>query len=589
MSYFLANLGRRYTSSRSIECLLSAVGLTVGTTNYQIREGSDPWTPSRPFAPYAMFELSEALGDKTIELMLDDGVNPAVNITQTVTLVESNEPYVPWTPETQFIANNLPEFHPGRRLRSSNWQTFLNGPSKAVEIVVRDGQHVANARFLASCPVNELDQVGEISCDPTKANAPKADNANRLVNPSLSLLRTPFTEPQDWALKGGWSVDTALSLFGYNSLQCAPANNVQVSAVQALEVDLKSNDKLSIALYYRSPEVGTRAVPTNEFALKLVLLYEDGTSDLFTTFLAPGTDSRWALASVVGTAAQVTYRAFAVVVVTGQAYSPFNLNLGGLTAHVGAQRESFSFGKTKPFFLQFPLDTALEPSKELWLTGDAREFEREIIPTRIDEATLVQAGAFTSSVTIDQMFRLEDAVLNSVSMGFAVSNAKAGLYVVDPLELIKEYSVAFYDQGAAGYIVSTGFQLEAVTWFNGRLWGIGVFSDSTEANKVIQVAEWGSIGAPVDGTDRTKYLVALNSQLPALPTDYIEVQAAWPLKLLPLAEPAVSMAFEADDPNWVHFKTATEEYKAAVHYDVGFLPNLHTVWTREVGQELTIV
>lgn len=554
----------------------------------RFREVGEPWSQFIPFKPYFTMELSAALGTKTIDVEIDDTVTTDSH-SHTLELVTTiTDPS--WYPETQRIANKLPQFHKGRRLRTSNWQKFINSLGAAGTMLLEDMSRVANGRYIHICPIDELTEVGSLYPDPESLNANKADNANRLTNPSLSLFRTPFLEPQDWGLKGDWTVDTTESLFGYTSLKCQPGVGDLVTAVQSTSMQIATGETLTAGIYYQTSLASTLAALTVvDFSLVVVLLYEDGDAEASTIILHPGTDSRWHLASLTATATKNVTKVFTALVIEGQpSISPFPLHVGGIQIRKGGVLGSFSFGQTEPFMLESPINNALEPSKDLWFIDSAREFEHQAVPTRIDIPSSPTAGAFIATAIIKSVYRLHTGHLDVAPIGFSPSNNKVGMYVTEPKELLLEFGVAIYDQGAEGFIEMEGFFIEATQFFKGKLWAVGRFDDQAAADVFIVNTDWESFGKPVDGTDRMRYLICLNHLPPATPGDYMEVISMYPLVKLNVGDPVVDLSFQNSDGSVVYFRTATEERFSLLHYDYAHAVNQGNVWLREIDSGVSL-
>lgn len=595
MSYFLPNLGRRYTTDYTIECLASATGLVLGTTNYRVRENTGSWTQPKAFEPRFLFTMSSlnGTGNRTIELELDDGTNPAVNLTQTVTVVDEADPYVSWYPETQRVANNLPQWHPGRRLRSSNWQKFVNPMGGSVQRLSDRSTHANDSKYLVTAPVDEIDVVTRIYPDQTKLLTNKSDLKNLITNPTLTLFHQPFGEPDDWALNGAWDVDSTVSLFGYNSLQCSPAVSERATAVQSIPLNLRSGESVTAALYYRTPISGSTTPPaTVDFALQAVILYEDGTSEVSSATLLPETNGRWERTELTATASAHATRVYIIVNIDGiSGISPFNFNVGGVSLNRGSRAGSFSYGQTWPHYLKGRANPDLEPSSELWLTTSREEFGISAIPTRIDTPGSSQAsGSFTADAIPVRAYTIYDAVPNIHDVGYLAASNKIGFYKIQggTEDLIKSYDVAFYDQGMSGYVAVDGFEVEAVTWFRGRLWAVGQFTDQTAANNVQIATDWGTVGAPVQSGDRVKYLLLMNHLTPREEVDYMEVIMAYPLAVFASSTPIVKIEFQNNDPQWIHYWTASDYYYSRLYYDYGLVNIDGSVWFREPQSEISL-
>jgi len=581
MSYFLANLGRKHTSYRRVECLAGTSGLTGGPVQMRYRESTQSWSPWHPFKPYFTVSLTEELGLKTIELELDDGVTQ-VALNSDVSLVESHKD-PSWDPETQRFANFLPKFHVGRRLRRSNWQRFMNGIASAHSEAIKDQKRALNSTYLHLVPLDEPTSVGLSYVDEDKLLAEKDEGANLISNPTFTLLRSPIGEPQDWALTGDWILDTQVSLFGHHSLKNVLPEGEMVTAVQRIEIDVPANEVLTLGLLYKT------ALPSNtppltdvDFSIELSLLYEDGDQEQATRILRPGTNDHWSLETLNVTTSKPLKRLYVVVVLEGQSgISPFPFTLGGIQLRKSSSFGSFSYGRTEPYLLNQPSTNALEPSKEVWFTESLKEFSYELIPTRISLPSAPLPGVYTRDFHIPDTYRLFVAHPDSAVIGFREEAGKIGMWITVPQELLHTFNVAFYDQGMGSYLEAEGFHVEKVRFHNNRLWAIGYFEDAAAAEPFVNIGEFEQFGSPVDGDDRLRYLLIINHLPPAVPISYLEVVNSYPLINLDINDEILELLFSDSDGRLVYYRTASEEYYSRLYYDYAYNPDRGVVWTKE--------
>lgn len=597
MAYFLPNLGRRYTRTRSIPILLSdTVDTGVYTPPFTIeyRVDSGDWTPARTYEHVSRITLPEGTGDKTVEVRYTDAVSATFTLSQIVTLVEDNAPSYPWYPETQRIANALPQWHIGRRLRSSNWQKFMNIPGMGLGRLAKKVTDLSNALFLPNAPTHEIDLVGRVWPDPAKLNQTKTDT-NLLHNPSLTLLHQPFGEPEGWAVSDTgteWDYDESVTLFGRRSMRCAPGSGERATLVQEIPITQGVGEAITASVYYRTPNTPVpTAVPSSvDFALRLVVLYEDGTSEDASVTLDPETDDAWYVDSVTINPTSNVTAAFLVLNVDHiSALGAFNFYVGGLTAYEGDKERDFSLGRTHPHWMVHGSDVDLEPSTDLWLTTSASEFSEEAIPTRLGTASAPDAGVFQAPTVATRAFTVQDALRQSFDLGYLATSGMVGLYETSSNSLVNSYNVAFYDQGAEGFIEVEDFTVEAVTFYNDRLWAIGSFDDQTAADLVQVVDSSGPLGAPVQGGDRLRYLLVLEHRTSAEQKGYLEVVQALPLLVLAAGNPILDMEFQHDDPQWIFYRTATDEYYSRLHFDYGLIRPDGSVWLREPDASVSLL
>lgn len=597
MAYFKPNLGKRYTQSRSIVCLLSD---TVDTGTYtppmtvEFREQGYDWTPSESFTPYKMLELSEDAGDKVIECRFTDSLGSSFTITQTVTLLEDADRRFPWNPITQDIANNLPNWHPGRRLRSSNWQKFINLPAKASAKINRLAADVAGSLFLDSAPINEIDQVGRVWPDPTKLNHEK-QNPNLVKNPAFGLGPTPFGHPDHWgvsAVSTNWDMTQSDNLFGQVGLTINLDTNDSGTLIQEIEdISLGVGETVTASVYYKTDLTPVpTAVPSSiDFHAKLVGLYEDGTTVTDEITLDPETDGSWFTAAPTITATKVLTRLWLIIHVdTISSLAAFDFYVGGAALAKNSKEPAFGFGKTWPHYFESPADVDVEPSQELWLTTDPDEFWNRAIPTRISTPTsTATAGPFSAVTTAPSDFPIRDALRQTFNIGYIAENDKVAMYEANGQSALAEYNLALPTPD--GFVVEEDLNAEAVTYFNDRLWAVVSFEDESTLDDYRVIHEYGSVGADFDPGNKMRYLAVVENLTPAEQTTYMEVIQMLPLAELGTADPIVKMSFVNDDPQWLYFWTSSTEYYSRLYFDYGLVRQDNSVWLREPEAEVGLV
>lgn len=600
MAYFKPNLGRRYTNSRTIACILSGTvdtGTFTPPMTVQFREGTNDWSPLETVPPIKFLELSEDIGDKTIECRFVDSLGADFTISYTITLIEDTE-RTAWHTTTQDVANNLPNWHPGRRLRASNWQTFINPIGGAVGIVNDKIQDVSDSVFLSSAPINEIDQVGVVLVDPAKAAATKVDT-NLVRNPTFALMTQPFGEPDYWAVSGDtlWDISTA-GLFGRQSMTATPGVNEGNTIIQEILVELNEDEPVTSTVYYKTPNtpVPTAVPAAVDYHHRLVALYEDGTTQVVSGTLNPETDDVWFASTLTLTPTKAVTRLFLVVHVDHiTALGTFSTTIGGASVYRGPKEKDFSIGLTHPRFFEGPSAAQLEATGDLWLTESPVDFWDKAIPTRVSPHTVGAAGVYTAPTSAPTAFSVRDALRQSHNIGYLADTSRPGnsdqvaMYETSSDSLIALYDVALYKWGA-GHVKVPEFAVEAVTFFNNRLWAVCSWDNSSFLVDHSSIDSYGSFGSPFQAGDtiKTRYLVVLEHRTPAEQTDYMEAIQVLPLINLATNNPIVRIWFSEDDPQWVYFWTSTQEYYSRLYYDYG-LVRTDSVWLREVDSMTTVI
>lgn len=593
MAFFLPNLGHRHTSSQVIDVLLSDTadsGVYTGPFTVELRDGTGPWTPPRPFRHYMTMQLTSTLGDHTLSARFTDTLGASFTLTRTVTVVDEKKPAMPWDPVTQDIANHLPQWHAGRRLRSSNWQKFMNGPGSAMGHIKRLAQDVRDAMFLSTCPTDEVDIVGRLWPDPDKLRTARGDG-NLVTNPGLVLPRQPWGEPEGWAVastNAKWVRGTTNTLFGRSSLNYPLDTGRAGYLVQELPAPLSTGDSLTALLYYLITPGLTFVSPAagQDYNFNLILLQEDGTTVRGQVTLSTGTSAAWWTATMTATATARVTRAW--VVLSAQAVTA----AGAQTMHIGGIQVSrgtlpvWSMGATHPHWMHDRFSTALEPNTELWLTESDQEFGRDAVPTWVGASNGPTAGSWAANTVAGADFQVRDALRQTWNLGWLAAGNRVWLYESGSNSPLRSFTVAFWSAGAESFIECADFLVEAVTWYRGRLWAVGYFDSPTTQAEMDQVTS--QMGAPVQGGDRLHYLVLLE-QPAAEPADYLEAVQVLPLRTLAAGTPIVSLEFTSEDPRWVFYRTAANEYYSRLYYDYGMPQPDGSVWVREATGTTNLV
>lgn len=596
MAYFKPNLGKRYTQSRSIVCLLSNTvdtGVYTPPMTVQFREVGYDWSSPETFTPYKMLELSEEPGDKTIECRFTDSLAASFTISQVVTLLEDADRRFPWNPITQEIANNLPNWHPGRRLRSSNWQTFMNLPATAAWSIARSFTKLTDAMFLQSSPISEMDQVGRIFPDSQKLETGKRDT-NLLINPAFGLGPSPFGHPNNWGVSSigtNWDLTTTDKLFGQFGLSVNIDAGDSGTLIQEIsDITLGVGESVRASVYYKTDlaPVPTAVPATVDFHARLIGLYEDGTTVSNVVTLDPETDGSWFTAAPAITATKILTRLFLVVHLDEiPALSPMDIFVAGAVVSLGTKERDFEFGHTWPHHFNSQADVDIEPSQELWLTTSYDEFWERAIPTRVSTPTsTATAGPFTAITTASPAFQIQDALRQTFNIGYLAVGGKIRMYETASQSNIADYNLAMPTED--GFAEEEDLVVEAVTYFSDRLWAVVSFADEAALDRYRTIYNYGAIGPDFDGGNKLRYITVVEHRTPAEQTSYMEIVQMYPLIELATANPVVKLQFVEDDPQWVYFWTASTEYYSRLYYDYGLVRDDGSVLIREPETKVSL-
>jgi len=593
MAYFKPNLGHRYTNTPTVVCLLSDTvdtGVYTPPMRVQFRELGGDWTPVQDFVSYKLLGLSPDPGTKIVECRFIDSLGASFSISQSVELLDTEEERYAWMPETQELANNLPAWHPGRRLRSSNWQKFMNITSNALRVLKTTFNRVTNSMFLSTAPVDEIDTVARVRIDPNKLEAEKSD-PSLILNGSFGLQRVPWIGPEDWWVSttngAKWNLDRTEPLYGFQALR-ADLNIVGSSytAIQEVRTNLKEGESITAGIYYKNDAPFTGAVIVDlDYHLKLVALMEDGTVEEVTSTLDPETDNTWYMTSVSYTPSKRVTRLFFIINLDKiPGLDSINL-LDGAFLHRGEKHLTFDYGYTHPWYLINPIESDIKTTGDVWLTDSYHDFWDRSIPTRVGPSAItLTAGPFTAPDFTPTAHELQDALRQRYDIGYAVTNNKIGMYVTNNNSLIREYTPAHYYKGA-GFIPDDNLKVEAITHFKDYIWAILSWDNDLaldEYRDVLSIYDPNIfIEADFDIVDnKIRYLAVINKYTPAGVSDYMEIISLIPLGHLD--EPVLDMEFRQDDPTWLFYRTATNEYFVRLYYDYGLVTPESFVLLREV-------
>jgi hypothetical protein len=580
LSYLIVNSGKRFTSKGHVDCLIGATGLTGGPVTMRLREVGQTWSSWISYVPYFSLPITDTLEQKDIEVEITDTVDTVSHVVTIEKIQVDNN--APWRPETQLIANNLPMYHVGRRLRSSNWQTFVNGLASSYAEIEADRRRLLNSRYVQTTPLDEPSWVTTRYVDRELLNSERDENDNLLLNPTLSLLETPFSQPYWWGLTGDWKVDST-SILGANGVSCAPDEDQLCTVTQRIDRRFHTNEPLILGLFYSTDLPSTTASFGDvDYSIEVTVLYEDGASELFRSVLLPGTDDRLQLHTMDFTPSDHVTRMYVSVIVRGQpTVSPFDFRIAGLQLREGLSLGSFNLGRTFNPSLNSPSTNALNLDKECWFTESRREFYYDLLPTSIDPPVVSNSDTYTVDDTLYTAYRITTAQLDSATIAYRPVNGGVGLWIDDPEELMLTFKVAFWDSHIMGWVQHDGFIVEATRFFQRKLWAVGYFDEVSDLDRIQGVKSYLSWGSPVDTTDRVRYLVQLEHLPAATPESYMKARNVQPLVVLDKNDSVLNLIFRNSDGRYVYHQTADTERVNRLKYDYAYSPESGVVWFKE--------
>jgi len=460
--------------------------------------------------------------------------------------------------ETQKLNNRLPEWHAGRRLRSSNWAqitSILDG--LGLEDYKAQERRAYRNLFLYTAHLDELDLTRIVDLPTLVDLTPRQVNINILRNGSFETRARPDRVADYWSHTGTVVVESP-ALFGAQSVALSPPTtdtNVTARITQTISSDSwNSGASRVFSVWYRIKAWAGGTIPSTSHGLIVVVTYGNNTTETFRTAFASDTNDQWrrATLSITPTASVAKYE---IRLETNRSAS-FDIDtpvrLDAVQAEVGATATSWQahlFDQPNWFQFRARLPLEFDGPVPIFNTPLLREFYYEAVPTR---ATIDGVSSITSSA--DRRGGFGEAVdFHKQRWAYLwdvdTTNNQVRKIGLDPADIYDLMDLSFFtgtDTGPKFEEDVAGLTYRSVAGLQRWLWVVHEMTG-------------------LDGTT----IVALSVVDPLVPypspTHYESKQTL--ILPVPAGIDYHRIEFRMEDPQYLYLLAADREYRLRLHYD----------------------
>lgn len=479
--------------------------------------------------------------------------------------------------KSQSLLNLLPQWHPGRRLRTSNWSKLVNSlVGETLEDFKTQQSRAFRNLYLQTAHLDEPDIIRSVELPATIDLNPKLTNVNILRNGSF-VLRSRLDKIGDyWADSG--VVNSGSGLFGTRAPELVPASGASASVTQTIsdEDSWGVGVKRTFSCWYKIIEWAGGTVPSDH-GLVVVVTYHDNTTETFTTNFAAHTDNRWAKATLTITASK-TIASYTISGQTSRSAS-FNItspvSVDAFQAQAGEDATPWEPNiddKPNWFPDQTEVSVQIETDQDVIIAEELREFHYEAIPTR---ATLRESRAI--ALPANRGGGLVE-LIDSHNVRWAATwtanrtTNKIRLEGLDPADNYAEADLSFFTGTGTGPKFEE--DVSNLTYRCAALFGrwLYVVHEMRDLNGTTVVVL--SVCEP-----RTAYPVS----------DHLEVKYSISLPL-DAGIDYHSLEFRLEDPQHIYVNSPTTEYVIRLYYDYAIIDaQLLRMFLREDYSDVAVV
>lgn len=478
--------------------------------------------------------------------------------------------------ETQRINNRLPQFHAGRRLRTSNWAKVTNDLwGITVEDYSEQEERGFRNRFLPTARMDEPDLLRVANLPQGTDMEPPANNINALRNGSFEARSRIDKVGDYWDHVGTVGVE-ATALFGATAPTLSPIASETARITQTITTDpWGTGDSRSFSAWYRIATWAGGTIPSASHGLIVSVTFSDSTTTTFRAPFAQDTGDKWRRVTLTVTPTK-TVDSYIVQLETARS-AGFDIDVPIRIDAVQAQQGSVATSwksnlNDRPNWFDDDYFTPInfDAPVPVFITNDLREFYHEAVPTRINRltnrnvATSSNRGGGVGTATDfhrrDWVFQWDiDTALNKIR--------KIG---VDPLDVYASFDISLFTGTASGPQFEEG--VSGLTY-----------------RCVAQFARWLYVVHEIPDLNGSTVMAlsVVDPRVPYPSPSYYEAKMTIELPI-PVQDYHACF-FRVEDPQHIYIQTPDTEYTIRLFHDYAMLdPNRLQALFREKYSSLAL-
>ena len=500
------------------------------------------------------------------------------------------EPKAGWYSRwTQKIANSLPSWNKIRRQRDSVGQTLINAiAGKHVEHTWDEMERAVRNRYPGTIEVDQPDLVTRVSLSRSLNLNSATKVYNRLFNSSFEIWPNQAEIPQYWRYAGDATVEVVDEGFvGNRALRLSAALNESVTIYQDMERAIPAGQEWTFSAWYSITSALSLTVPASGFGLEAVGYLVDNTTETLRSPFLADTDGNAKKVSLTGSFTKYVTKVRVSLVVT---HTPSFTFTDAVVVDLVQAEEGVVATSWRPHFLDnWPHVDIFSKISPLWLEdGNRTQFVESLkdfwiraMPTRLTYAQQITdsgpadsapaaVGGITSYGTtgrfVETDFHKEDW-LYTIEAYSAAGTPKLRMIGTDVPDILGTFDLAFRNW-RNWYEEDTSIEIEAITYFSGRVWVVHKKNDLLGVQK--------------------RYLSVVDPKTPWPRPSYLEAPITLELTTPSLGTLITRVEFRYDDQQHIYIGDGLDTYVYTLHYDY-FMINDRSLILREDPSSISII
>jgi len=471
---------------------------------------------------------------------------------------------------SQRIVNDLPMWHAGRRLRTSNFYKILNALfGKQAEEFSIDNTDSFIDSYLDLVNTDAPDIILK-SVVPANIEIRELEHLSRnlIQNGAFRIRTSPHLIGDGWEYSG-----TVILGVGYIGNTCPVITNSTGGYVQqTMYVDIPTGTPLCASTAYKIAtwSGGTSTTDTGH-ALTMTVYYRDATTAVATGLFDAHTAGGWEQKFTTLTTTKPAYKILFKISTGSTATFPItsNLFLDACMLEQATKPSQWMPSRLDiPHYLEGtdPAPVDFDAEYPLYYVDNLKDFWHKAVPTRAGIA-LTRTNTISAATGVGQV-KLVDFFEEEWLAEFDISGNKIRkIGITCAGEVYGSYDLAFINYRGR-YEVGHTYTIKALAYYHDQLWAI--------------------VDRGANLSEHLLVLCLINPNVPSPEPDYLEVIAAVELEGVPLN--IDRMEFRKYDQQHIYVGNATSEYRLRLYYDYYmFDSNTYASYLREEYDELVLL
>lgn len=490
--------------------------------------------------------------------------------------------YSPWT---QRIANELPDWNKIRRRRDSVGQALINPiAGKYMDEWWDAAEKALRNKFPATLNLNEPDLITSITIPDGITLLQPSQIRNKLLNSSFEIWPNQSILPQSWRQTGtGTVVVSETGFVGKRAIEVTPALGSTIGVYQEFDEVIPAGQEWSFSVHYQVQGGAGLTAPATGFGIEVLGYCIDNTTETLRTPFDPTASVYPRRLTLTDSFSKTVSKVRVTLICTRTIGFPFT---GTLTIDM-VQAEK---GSSPTSWMPNPLDNwphitvlwqlspiLLESGYRMQFVETIGDFWTRAIPTRLEpkvgftegtadpipSGTVISYGTAGRWVEVDS--DKEEWPYTAEAYSYLGSHRIRFIGTLVP-DILGTFMLAF--RNYRSYFETEEIELEAITYYDPWLWIVHKKDDKDGAQK--------------------RYLSVVDPRTPWPRPDYLEALVTIEIPDLSLLRLITRVEFRNDDQSHIYIGDGESTFVFSLHYDY-FMIAGRMINMREQPDSITVL